>query len=235
MNLLRKLSFSLVFVLAALSLRAQAVIDLSAYIDDETAAQLGDNNAAALKNKISKIITRNGMADAAGLFVVTPTLTITDDGAVDTGMTTLHVLRADLTLSVKNLFEDTVFGSQTISLQANGKSMEACMRSLINKVNVNDARFAKLIGDVQQGIADYYTRQMPKILAKVNSLVAREEYEDAMAALAVIPESVDEYEAVEELKVQVYDKLLAGEVTRAVAQADILVRQGDIDREPELR
>ena len=100
MNLLRKLSFSLVFVLAALSLRAQAVIDLSAYIDDETAAQLGDNNAAALKNKISKIITRNGMADAAGLFVVTPTLTITDDGAVDTGMTTLHVLRADLTLSV---------------------------------------------------------------------------------------------------------------------------------------
>ena len=56
MNLLRKLSFSLVFVLAALSLRAQAVIDLSAYIDDETAAQLGDNNAAALKNKISKII-----------------------------------------------------------------------------------------------------------------------------------------------------------------------------------
>ena len=231
MNLLRKLSFSLVFVLAALSLRAQAVIDLSAYIDDETAAQLGDNNAAALKNKISKIITRNGMADAAGLFVVTPTLTITDDGAVDTGMTTLHVLRADLTLSVKNLFEDTVFGSQTISLQANGKSMEACMRSLINKVNVNDARFAKLIGDVQQGIADYYTRQMPKILAKVNSLVAREEYEDAMAALAVIPESVDEYEAVEE---QVYDKLLAGEVTRAVAQADILVRQGDIDGALEL-
>ena len=100
MNLLRKLSFSLAFVLAALSLRAQAVIDLSAYIDQETAAQLGDNNAAALKNKISKIITRNGMADAAGLFVVTPTLTITDDGAVDTGMTTLHVLRADLTLSV---------------------------------------------------------------------------------------------------------------------------------------
>ena len=234
MNLLRKLSFSLVFVLAALSLRAQAVIDLSAYIDDETAAQLGDNNAAALKNKISKIITRNGMADAAGLFVVTPTLTITDDGAVDTGMTTLHVLRADLTLSAKNLFEDTVFGSQTISLQANGKSMEACMRSLINKVNVNDARFAKLIGDVQQGIADYYTRQMPKILSKINSLVARGEYEDAMAALAVIPESVDEYEAVEELKVQVYDKLLAGEVTRAVAQADILVRQGDIDGAREL-
>lgn len=229
MNLIRKTAFTLAFLLGALAPRAQTVIDLSAYIDPATAEQLGENNAAALRNKISKIITRNGMADAAGLFVVTPTLTVTDDGTVDTGMTTLHVVRADLTLSVKNLFEDTVFGSQTIPLQANGKSDEACIRSLINKVNVSDARFAKLIRDVQKDIADYYTRQMPKILAKVNSLVAREQYEDAMAALAVIPESVDEYEAVSELKVQVYNKLLAGEVKRAVAEADILVRQGDID------
>lgn len=234
MNLFHKSALCLAFMLGAIALRAQTVIDLSAYIDEATAEQLGQNNAAALKNKISKIITRNGMADAAGLFVVTPTLTITDDGEVDTGMTTLHVVRADLTLSVKNLFEDTVFGSQTVSLQANGKSEEACMRSLINKISVSDARFAKLIRDVQQDIADYYSRQMPKILAKVNSLVARGEYEDAMAALAVVPESVDEYEAVADLKVQVYNKLLENEVKRAVAEADILVRRGDIDGALEL-
>ena len=92
MNLLRKLSLFAAFALGALSLRAQTVIDLSAYIDEDTAAQLGESNAAALRNKISKIITRNGMADAAGLFVVTPTLTVTDDGTVDTGMTTVHVV-----------------------------------------------------------------------------------------------------------------------------------------------
>ena len=234
MNLFHKSALCLAFMLGAIALRAQTVIDFSAYIDEATVEQFGQNNAAALKNKISKIITRNGMADAAGLFVVTPTLTITDDGEVDTGMTTLHVVRADLTLSVKNLFEDTVFGSQTVSLQANGKSEEACMRSLINKISVSDARFAKLIRDVQQDIADYYSRQMPKILAKVNSLVARGEYEDAMAALAVVPESVDEYEAVADLKVQVYNKLLENEVKRAVAEADILVRRGDIDGALEL-
>lgn len=94
MNLLRKLSFSLAFVLAALSLRAQAVIDLSAYIDDETAAQLGDNNAAALKNKISKIITRNGMADAAGLFGRHADAYDHRRRGGRYGMTTLHVLRA---------------------------------------------------------------------------------------------------------------------------------------------
>lgn len=229
MKLLRKLTLTWAFVLGATALSAQTVIDLSAYIDPATAAQLGESNAEALKNKISKIITRNGMADAAGLFVVTPTLSITDDSTVDTGMTTMRVVRADLTLAVKNLVENTVFASQTIALQANGKNDEACMRSLINKVNVSDVRFAKMINDVQQSIADYYTRQMPKMLAKINSLVARGEYEDAMAALAMVPESVDEYESVAELKVQVYNKLLENEVNQAVAEADILVRQGDID------
>lgn len=39
MNLLRKLSLFAAFALGALSLRAQTVIDLSAYIDEDTAAQ----------------------------------------------------------------------------------------------------------------------------------------------------------------------------------------------------
>lgn len=233
MNLFHKIALMLAFGLGALTLSAQT-IDLAAYIDQTTIDQLGEANATALRTKISRIITRNGMADATGLFVIQPTLTITDDGTVDTGMASLRVLRADLTLAVRNLFEDTVFASQTISLQSQGKTQQVALRSLINKVNVNDARFAKMIRDVQQSIADYYTRQMPKILQKVNSLVARGEYADAMAALAVIPESVDQYETVADLKVQVYNKMLENEICATVAEADVLVRQGDIDGALEL-
>jgi hypothetical protein len=229
MNMFRKIVFTLTFAMGTLLMSAQNVIDLSSYIDEATAAQLGESNSTALLNKISKIITRNGMADAAGLFAVVPTITITNDNKVDTGMTEVRVLRADVTLSVKNLFENTVYGSQTVRLQTQGKNKEDCMRSLINKINVNDARFAKLIKDVQQSIADYYSRQMPIILAKINSLVARGEYEDAMAVLAVIPENVAEYQTVSDLKVEVYNKMLSKEIERTVAESEILVRQGDID------
>lgn len=229
MKPLRTLSLLLAAVLATAAVRAQTVIDLAARVDEQTTAQIGEANAAALKNKISRIITRNGMADAEGLFAVVPTITITDDGTVDTGMTSLRVVRADFTLAIRNLVDNTTFASQTVPLQANGKSDEACMRSLINKVNVNDVRFAKMIRDTQQAIADYYARMMPRILAKVDSFVAREEYEDAMAVLAVVPECVEEYPRVAELKVQVYNKLLSNDVTCAMAEAEILVRQGDID------
>lgn len=209
--------------------KPQTVIDLAAYVDDQTAAQIGESNTAALQNKISKIITRNGMADAAGFFAVVPTITVTDDGTVDTGMASIRVLRADFTLSIVNLMEGTTFGSQTVALQANGKSDEACMRSLINRVNVNDVRFAKMIRDAQQDIADYYARMMPRLMARVDSFIAQGAYEDAMAALAMVPDNVAEYETAARLKVEIYNKMLSDEVTRSMAEANIRVRQGDID------
>ena len=218
----------------AATLHAQTLIDMAAYIDEATAAQLGEQNTTALRDKITRMIIRNGMAAAEGLFAVTPTLTITDDGEIDTGMALLYVVRADLTLSVRNLVNNVVFASQTVPLQASGKDEKNCMRSLINRLNVSDVRFAKMFHDVQESIFDYYSRQMPRILATVNSYVAREEYEQAMAALAMIPESVDEYTTVADLKIQVYNKLLESEVRRAMAEADILVRQGDVDGALEL-
>ncbi len=206
----------------------QGVIDLAAYVDEATVAQIGESDAIALKNKISKIITRNGMADAEGFFAVVPTFTITDDATVDTGMATIQVVRADFTLTVKNTVDNTVFASQTIALQAHARG-NIMWRSLINKINVSDVRFAKMIQDVQQKIADYYNRQMPRIMNKVNTYIAQKAYADALVALSMIPETVAEYPKACELKIEVYNRLLSDEVTKALAEADILVRQGNID------
>ncbi len=189
--------------------RGQA-IDMASYLDEATIKQLGEANATALKNKVSRIITRNGMTDAAGLFVVTPTLSITDEDTVDTGMTSMRVVEADLTLAVKNIRDGIVFGSQTVSLRVQANSDQAALRSLIDKVNVNDVRFAKLIKDAQGSIAGYYARRMPAIITKVNSLADRGEWEDAMVVLAVIPENVAEYETVARMQVDIYNRMMDG-------------------------
>jgi len=216
-------------LLGASVLAAQETIDLAAYIDDTTGERIGESNATALRNKISKIITRSGMTDAPGLFALVPAIDLSDEGTVDTGMSKIRVLTADVTLSVKNTVDNTVFASQTVTVKVNGRNDMTCMQALVNKLNVSDARFAKMLHDVRQRIADYYARQMPQLLTRVHSMVARGEYEDAMAALAVVPQNVTEYRTAEELKVQIYEKLLADEVDEAVSEAEILVRQGDID------
>lgn len=211
------------------SLHAQDVIDMSVSIDQDTAELLGQNNMLALRNKLSKIITRNGMADAEGFFALVPSIAITDDGTVDTGMAKMRIMYADLTLSVVNIVDGTVFDSQTVALQGNGNSDEACLRAIINKLNVNDARLSKLLRDARTSIDAFYERQMPNLMKKVDTMIATEKYEEALAALSLIPESVAQYNEVCDKLVEVYNRVLEIETSRLLAEADNLVRMGRID------
>ncbi|MBR4849421.1 MAG: hypothetical protein IKV09_00660 [Alistipes sp.] len=208
---------------------ATTAIDMTAHIDEQTAEMLGENNTLALKGKISKIITRSGMVDSEGLFAVVPTIVVTDDGVVDTGMMQMRVLRADFTLSIVNLMDGTTFGSQTVAMQANGKDQATCLRQLVSRINVNDVRFVKLIKDSEQSIKDFYTRQMPILLKKIESMVAQEQYDNALAAMSMIPDCVEQYSQICDLKVEVYNKTLTNEVVRILAESELLVRQGKID------
>lgn len=204
-------------------------IDMAVKMDDSTIELLGENTALALKNKVSKIVTRNGMADAEGFFAVVPSIAITDEGVVDTGMTKMKVLSIDFTLSVKNVIDNTTFNSQIVPLRSSGRDRQSCLRALVNMVNVNDVRYAKLLKDSQSIINDFYTKQMPMMISKIEAMVAQEKYDEAMAALSMIPDTVEQSAKVQEMKISVYNKMLENEVHGIVADADILVRQGKID------
>lgn len=237
MKLFSRMIIAIALVVMPMALYAQTedaaqqntAIDMTAYIDEQTAGMLGESNTQALKSKISKIITRSGMVDSEGFFALSPAIIITDDGTVDTGMTQMRVVRADFTLSVVNLMDGSVFGSQSVALQANGKDDNTCMRQLINRINVNDARFVKLIKDSEEAINEYYARQMPTLMKKIETMIAQEQYDKAMAAMSMIPEGVAQYSTICDMKVEVYNKMLSNEVIRLVTEAELLVREGKID------
>lgn len=209
-------------------------IDMTAAIELQTMQMLDAPNAVALKNKVSKIITRSGMVDSEGLFALVASITITDDGIVDTGMAQMRVVKADFTLSVVNVIDDVVFGSQSVAMQSTGKDNATALRQLINRINVNDVRFAKLIKDSQQSINDYYNRQMPSLIKKIEAMIAKGEYDKALAAMSMIPESTEQYSTICDMQVEVYNKMLEAEVKKIVTEADLLVRQGKIDEALEL-
>lgn len=219
---------ALLFIGSA-SLSAQSPIDMSVSIDDSTATLLGENNTKLLRDRLNKIITRNGLAASEGFFALVPSIAITDDGIVDTGMAKMRVVSADFTLSVVNVVDGTVFDSQTIALKGNGNGDEACLRALVNKINVSDARFAKLLQDSRKSIDDFYARHMPSLMKRIETLIVAENYNEALAVLTLIPDSVDQYAEVCDKKIEVYNRILEIETRRIVAEADNFVRQGRID------
>lgn len=232
MKWLSKLAVAML-LFAPVSVGAQSV-NMSVEIDENTAALLGDNTSLALKNKVSKIITRNGMADSEGFFALVPSIAITDEGTIDTGMTKMKVLNVDFTLAVKNVMDNTTFNSQIVPLRASGKDRTSALRALVNLININDVRYAKLIKDSQEIINNFYVQQMPILIKKIETMVVQEKYAEAMAALSMIPDNVEQADKVADMKIAVYNKTLENEVIRAVADADMLVRQGKIDEALEV-
>lgn len=232
MKWIYKLALSLL-LLAPVGAVAQS-IDMAVEVDESTAELLGENTTLALKNKVSKIVNRNGMAASEGFFAVVPSIAITDEGTVDTGMTKMKVMSIDFSLAVKNVIDNTVFNSQIVSLRSSGKDQASCLRALVNMININDVRYAKLIKDSQLIINDFYAKKMPMLIAKIEAMVAQEKYDEAMAALSMIPDNVEQAAKVSEMKIAVYNKTLENDVIRIVADADLLVRQGKIDEALEL-
>ena len=209
-------------------------IDMAVRVDENTAELLGENTTLALENKVSKIITRNGMVNSEGFFALIPSITITDEGTVDTGMTKMLVVSADFTLAVANAMDNTVFSSQIVRLRANGRDRQSCLRAMVNQVNINDVRYAKLIKDSQAIINDFYTQKMPTLIAKIETMIAQEKFDEAMAALSMIPDNVEQGPKVEKMKIDVYNRMLENEIKRIVSDADLLVRQGKINEALEI-
>lgn len=228
---LSRIILSLVALVAmcATPLSAQSPVDMAVRISDDTATQLGENNTTLLRNKLSKIITRNGLADSEGFFALEPSIAIIDEGIADTGMAKIRVITAELTLAVKNIVDGTIFESQTIELKGNGNSDEACWRALINKLNINDARFAKMLDNARTSINDFYERHMPNLMRRIETLITSENYDEALAALTLIPDTVDQYAEVCAKKIEVYNRILEVETRRIIASADNFIRQGRID------
>lgn len=207
---------------------------MAVQMDEKTAEMLGENTTLALENKVNKIITRNGMVASEGFFAVIPTIAIVDEGTVDTGMTKMLVVSADFTLSVATTLDNTVFNSQIVRLRANGRDRQSCLRAMVNQINIADVRYAKLIKDSQEIINDFYAKKMPTLIAKIEAMVAQEKFEDAMAALSMIPDNVEQGSKVEKMKIDIYNQMLCNETKRIVAEADLLVRQGKINEALDL-
>lgn len=232
MKLLYKLVLAAIF-LAPISASAQGV-DMAVQMDEKSAELLGENTTIALENKVNKIITRNGMVASEGFFALIPSITIADEGTVDTGMTKMLVVSVDFTLSVASTMDNTVFNSQIVRLRANGRDQQSCLRAIVNQININDVRYAKLLKDSQAIINDFYTKKMPTLIAKIETMITQEKFEDAMAALSMIPDNVEQSQKVEKMKIDVYHRMLCNEIKRIVSEADVLVRQGKINEALDL-
>lgn len=175
----------------------------------------------ALYQKLIQIVTQNGFGSSAGDLLLTANVLITDKQVTGT-VPAQYIISMEVSLYLLNLQEQVVLDETSVTLKGIDKAENRAMAQAMNNLNPRSPAIRNFMNECRTKVIDYYTTRIPALLAKSKSLADRANYEEALAVLSAIPESVDEYPAIAEQMVNIYlkkaDKDAAALIQEAKAQ-----------------
>lgn len=175
----------------------------------------------ALYQKLIQIVTQNGFGSTSGDLILTANVLVTDKQMTGT-VPAQFIVNLEVSLYLLNIEEEVVLDETSIALKGIDKIENRAMAQAINNLNPRSPAVRNFMNQCRTKVIDYYTTRIPALLAKAKSLADRANYEEALAVLAVVPESVDEYPAIAEQMVNIYlkkvDKDAAALLQEAKAQ-----------------
>lgn len=166
---------------------------------------LADYAKKILSQKMVQIVTQNGFGSSSGEIVLTANVAITDKQVTGT-VPAQYIISMEVSLYVLNALEGVVIDETSVTLKGIDKAENRAMVQAINGLNPRSPAIRNFMNQSRSKIVDYYTTRIPSLLAKAKSLADRTEYEEALAVLSYIPESVDEYPAIADQMVKIYLK-----------------------------
>ena len=167
---------------------------------------LSIGNLSKLETKITQIITASGLA-ATGYnnnFVIYPKFTIYETSIVESGMQDITISNCELSLFIKQVDNNIIFSTVSKQLKGNGKDKQISITNAISKINIKDLEFQSFIDNGKNKIVAYYELKCNDIISKSESLVKKQDYEQALGLLMTVPEEVSCYNRVQEKSIEAY-------------------------------
>lgn len=178
----------------------------------------------ALYQKLIQIVTQNGFGSTSGDLVLTANVLITDKQMTGT-VPAQYIVSMEVSFYLLNIQEEVVLDETSVTLKGIDKAENRAMAQAMNSLNPRSPAIRNFMSQCRTKVLDYYTTRIPALLAKAKSLADRANYEEALAVLSAVPESVDEYPAIAEQMVNIYlkkvDKDAASLIQEAKAQMTV--------------
>lgn len=209
---------------------AQDRIGLTPYVCTEL--QLPSDAMNSLNQKLLQMATQNGFGSLSGEFVLTVNPMVVDKQMTST-VPAQHIVDLEVSLYVVGVEERVVVGETSLRVRGLGRSEGKAYIAAVNRINPRSPAVRAFMNSARERIVDYYAGRVPVLLAKAQSLADRADYEGALAVLAVVPESVDEYPMVAErmsgIYTQMVDKYAAVSIQEAKSKIALRDYEGALD------
>lgn len=185
---------------------------LSSYLD------LPSDAVRSLDMKLKQMVTQNGMGATSNQFILTANTVVLDKQVTATAPAQF-IVELEVSFFVLNLVDNVIVDEMSYTVKGIDRLENKAVIQAINQIKPKSPQVRQFMDNTRESIITYYNTRIPAIVAKAQSLAAREEYYEAIYLLSGVPECVDQYPMVAEQMSAIYLKMLDYEAAAAIQEA----------------
>ena len=170
-------------------------LPISVYaMDDQESFPQGAK--AMIENKLTQLLTRNGIAglDYMGQFILTVTTTPIDKDVIPGPHMKIRE-KMEMNLYIVDAYAKTIFSSTSMTVNGLGETENKCYLNAISHMPLQSPAIAKFVDEGKTKIIEYYDHEGEALIKKAHFLAAQKNYEEAMYWVSLIPQQSKHYDA----------------------------------------
>lgn len=231
---MKRLLVCVLFLLGGgLNVFAQQMLDSEVMIGVTPAlpAKMGIPEQAqkVLLQKLRQTATQNGFGSFSGDFVLTANPLLVNKSVAEV-IPPKTLIELEVSIYLLNIQEKVIVDEIAISGKGLSNNETQAFIQAIQAVNPRGSVIRTFMKGCREKITAYYTTRVPALLAKAKSLAEREQYQEALAILSVVPETVNEYQVVADQMVAIYLKEIDKEAVGILQEAKVSLAMKDYEQ-----
>ena len=221
MNVMKKI-FS-IFVAALMSATMLAAeteyLPISVYAGDDSES-FPTGAKAMIENKLTQLLTRNGIAgmDYLGQFILTVTTTPLDKDVIP-GPPQKISEKMEMNLYIVDAYAKKIFSSTSLTVKGIGETENRCYMNALSHMPLQSPALSKFIDEGKTKIIDYYDHEADNLIKKAQFLSKQKQYDEAMSVITLIPQQCKRYDDALAVGLQMYQAYIDNECNINLAAA----------------
>ena len=218
---MKKLSSIFVAVLMSATLFAANTqyLPISVLVDGSS-ENFPQGAKAMVENKLTQLLTRNGIAgmDYVGQFILTATTTPLDKDVIP-GPPMKIAEKMELNLFIADAYTKTIFSTTSVTVKGIGENENKCYLNAISHMPLQSPQIAQFVEEGKNKIIEYYNHEAPQMIKKAQFLAKQKNFDEALYLVSLIPQQCDHYDAALAAGMEIYQQYLNNECNVNLAAA----------------
>ena len=194
-------------------------LPISVYAADDSES-FPQGAKAMIENKLTQLLTRNGIAglDYTGQFLLTVTTTPLDKDIIP-GPPAKIAEKMEMNLYIIDAYAKTIFSSTSMTVKGLGETENKCYLNAISRMPLQTPAIAKFVDEGKNKIIEYYDHEGEALIKKAQFLASQKNYEEAIYWVSLIPQQSKHYDAALKAGIDIYHMYIDNECTINLAKA----------------